>query len=227
MSFSGATPLLERRPELEALRLHLARIGRDGGVAVIAGASGIGKTRLLGAARREAAGAGVAVLSARCSPLERGFGFGVARQLLEPVLGELGPRAALEGPAALAAPLLGAAGGAIAAPAAEPSQAELDALRRLALAAAGGRPTALLVDDLQWCDEPSLRFLAYLSRRLHGAGLGIVATLTREADGGGGRLERELAGDPEALVLTLGPLGERATGDLLAIGLGRMPEPGF
>ena len=30
------------------------------------------------------------------------------------------------------------------------------------------RPLLLAVDDLQWCDHPSLRFLAYLARRLDG-----------------------------------------------------------
>jgi hypothetical protein len=54
----------------------------------------------------------------------------------------------------------------------------LDALYRLTLAAARG-PVVVLIDDLQWCDEPSLRFLAYLARRLEGTRLAVVATLAR------------------------------------------------
>ena len=33
---------------------------------------------------------------------------------------------------------------------------------------AADRPLVLAVDDLHWCDRPSLRFLAYLTRRLEG-----------------------------------------------------------
>jgi predicted ATPase len=100
MSIGGGIPLLERGEELEALRLHLREIAARGGIALITGAGGIGKTRLLQAARAEAADAAMTVLSARCSPLEQDFAFGVARQALEPVLEEPAARAALGGPAA-------------------------------------------------------------------------------------------------------------------------------
>jgi hypothetical protein len=86
MTVSGATPLLERGEELEALRLHLTRAAGDGGIAVIAGAGGVGKTRLLKAVRLEAADLGLRTLSARCSLLEAAFAFGVVRQIFEPVL---------------------------------------------------------------------------------------------------------------------------------------------
>ena len=223
MTVSGATPLLERGEELEALRLHLTRAAGDGGIAVIAGAGGVGKTRLLKAVRFEAADLGLRTLSARCSPLEAGFPFGVVRQVFEPVLARPAVQEALAGPAAPVAPLL--APGA-AEDGAEPSYVVLDALYRLTLAVARG-PVVMLVDDLQWCDEPSLRWLTYVARRLEGTGLAVVATLARGAGALEGRIERELVDDPSALVLTPRPLGERATGDLLAESLRRMPEPGF
>ena len=84
MAVGGGDPLLERGEELDALRLHLARVSRDGGLAVIAGAAGIGKTRLLRAVHAEAGDLGLRVLTARCSALERDFAFGVARQVFEP-----------------------------------------------------------------------------------------------------------------------------------------------
>src|SRR5215207_740467 len=57
---------------------------REGDLAVIEGPAGIGKTRLLEEARAAADGLGLAVLHARGGELERDFGFGVVRQLLEP-----------------------------------------------------------------------------------------------------------------------------------------------
>ena len=57
-----------------------------GGGLLIEGPPGIGKTRLLGAARALADDR--RVLSARGSELERDFPFAVVRQLLEPVVRE-------------------------------------------------------------------------------------------------------------------------------------------
>src|SRR5688572_27590824 len=77
--------LLERERELRALGrlLDEAAAGR-GGVALIEGPAGIGKSRLLAELRERAAGR-LTVLSARCGELERDFSFGAVRQLLEPV----------------------------------------------------------------------------------------------------------------------------------------------
>ena len=49
------------------------------------------------------------------------------------------------------------------------SFAALHGLYWLTLNLAAERPLLLAVDDLHWCDRPSLRFLAYLARRLDGA----------------------------------------------------------
>ena len=53
---------------------------------MIEGPPGIGKTALATAARRLAVEAGMRCLSARGSPMELAFPFGVVRQLFEPVL---------------------------------------------------------------------------------------------------------------------------------------------
>ena len=57
-----------------------------GGVLLITGAAGIGKTALLGAARERAGQAEMRVLAGRGGELESGFSFGVVRQLFEPLL---------------------------------------------------------------------------------------------------------------------------------------------
>src|SRR3954468_15080352 len=77
--------LLERAGELGELdRLVAEAIDGRGGVALIEGPAGIGKTRLLAEARYRAADR-MTVLSARCSQLERDFSFGAVRQLFEAV----------------------------------------------------------------------------------------------------------------------------------------------
>src|ERR671910_777425 len=80
-----AAALLEREGDLAGLGglLADARAG-EGRLAVIEGPAGIGKTRLLEEARAATGGLGLDVLHARGGELERDFGFGVVRQLLEP-----------------------------------------------------------------------------------------------------------------------------------------------
>jgi len=52
---------------------------RAGGMLLIEGPAGIGKTSLLAAAARIAGGLGASVMRARASELERNFSFGVVR----------------------------------------------------------------------------------------------------------------------------------------------------
>src|SRR6201981_909841 len=79
--------LLDRERELAELGGLIEAAAQDsGGVVVVEGPAGIGKTRLLEEAARTAGAAGMGVLRARGSEFEAGIGFGVARQLLEPVV---------------------------------------------------------------------------------------------------------------------------------------------
>ncbi|HEV2813451.1 MAG TPA: AAA family ATPase, partial [Solirubrobacteraceae bacterium] len=107
---SAIAPLLEREDELSRLveRIAAAREGR-GTMVLVEGPPGIGKTRLLDAARERARAEDMLVLSARASELDREFPFGVVRQLFEPLVAEA-PRDSpmLRGAAGRAASLLGA-----------------------------------------------------------------------------------------------------------------------
>jgi len=98
-------PLLERERELAAVERLLAG---DGGVLVIEGGAGIGKTSLLVVGCTRSAELGRRSC-ARGSELEAGFAHGIVLQLLERRVAELSPRerdAVLRGPAAAARPLL-------------------------------------------------------------------------------------------------------------------------
>src|SRR3954470_7499938 len=102
--------IVEREREVAALAALLdAAPAGEGRVAWIEGPAGIGKSTLLAEARRHAAGAGVRVLAARGSELEREFPFGVVRQLFEGLVSTPDTRErVLAGAAASAAAVFGA-----------------------------------------------------------------------------------------------------------------------
>ncbi|MGH2844558.1 MAG: AAA family ATPase, partial [Thermoleophilaceae bacterium] len=159
----GSPPLLEREPELEAIEQAMAAAERaEGALVVIEGEAGIGKSSLLEHAATRARSRGMRALSARGSELEREFPLGVVLQLLSEPLESAGSRerrALLEGPAALASPLLEARE-----PADLPSAADsifplLHGLHWLVAALCERRPLLISVDDAQWADAASLTFL--------------------------------------------------------------------
>ena len=84
--------LLERDAEVAAVAVRVDAVAAgEGGVVWIEGPAGIGKTRLLDEARERAGVAGVRVLAARASELERELAFGVVRSLFEPALTAVAP----------------------------------------------------------------------------------------------------------------------------------------
>jgi DNA-binding CsgD family transcriptional regulator len=220
-----AEGLLERDREVAALE-HAIGEATDGcgRLLLIEGPAGIGKSRLLAEAR-DRAGNRMTVLAARCSELERDFSFGAVRQLLEAVVLEPGRRDdLLAGAAAPAASVLESAGGD---GAAEGSFAVLHGLYWATLNLAEERPVLLALDDLQWCDRPSLRFLAYLAHRLEGVPVLVAATLRSTDPGADQALVAEIAGDPLSEAVRPGPLGEAAVAELVRARLGADPDPRF
>ena len=77
------TGLLERGAELAHLEGAIAALGGDRGRAGHPGTCRDRKSALVRVLGEHAAGQGVQTLGARASELERDFGFGVVRQLLE------------------------------------------------------------------------------------------------------------------------------------------------
>lgn len=224
-----APRLLERERELGAIQASVERAARGTASALlIEGEAGVGKTALLGRAAEMAAAHGLAVLKARAGTLERSRGFGVARQLLEGTLVRA-PAAErerlLSGSAALALALLEDGGES------EPGGTGEPQLRHglywLVSNLTEQRPTALLVDDAHWCDEPTLEWLLYLLRRLEGLPLSIVvAQRTGEADGPRMLLDA-IAAEPVTEVLPLRTLGLEATSELVAAAYGADADPDF
>jgi hypothetical protein len=221
--------LIERDQELAEIDRALAgAVAGEGWLQLFEGPAGIGKTVLLEAARERADRAGVVVFAGRGGGLEGAFPYGVVRQLLEPAVRAAGVSRRgrlLAGAAVLAAPVvLGLEAGV--APT-DPTFAVMHGLYWLVANFAAESPVALVVDDVHWSDAPSLRFLAYLARRLDGlAATVIVAVRTGEGGSDLGFLS-ELGGSPGARVATPAALGEAAVARVLAADFGRAPDAGF
>ena len=215
--------LLERDAELAALDAAVAAAAAGSGrLVVIGGPAGIGKSGLLADLRVRAEGS-LLVLAARASELEREFGFGVVRQLFEGIAADpaRGP-AALAGAAAPAASVLGALDDEGVA-----SFAALHGLFWLTSNLAAEQPLLLAVDDLHWCDRPSLRFLAYLARRLEGLPL-LLATTVRSGEASTDpTLLAELAHDPAAQAMEPGPLSREGVEALVRERLGGAADGAF
>ncbi len=226
----GDARLLERDAELDALETALAdaRAGR-GRLLAIEGPAGIGKTTLLAEARARASAAGTIVLAARGSELERDFSYGVVRQLFEPALARADAaerERLLGGAAAHAGRLFETAEPADGGGADENAAfAALHGLYWLTANLAERGPLVLAVDDLQWADLPSLRFVAYLGRRLEGIPV-LVAASTRPPGEADAALE-ELLADPATQAVRPPALSEDAAAALVREALGPTAEDAF
>src|SRR5262245_5441251 len=175
-----------RTPELGALRAGLDRaLSGRGGVVLVAGEPGIGKSELADRLGSEAARRGAEVLWGRSwegegappywpwaqiirAHLEAGAGadlaslFGAATPYVAQIVAELRDRL----PDLPAPPL-------------DSEQARFrlfDAITTFLVRAAQARPLVLILDDIHWADKPSLLLLRFLAREMGGSRLLVVAT---------------------------------------------------
>lgn len=231
--------LLDRNDALERIREALRSVVTSAGgpepsegrgqALVLAGPAGIGKTSVLDAASRLADELGIRCLRAVAAEVEREFAFGVVRQLFEAPLRTL-PRGerdvVLSGPAAFAAALFDSAPPPPEkdAPRAESPFAATHGLYWFCANLAHGQPLLVAVDDLQWCDEPSARFIDYLARRLGNLPI-VVVIATRTADAAAPPPRDSILAT--ATRITLAPLGVSAVERLVERAFDRPPAPAF
>ncbi|HEY8467504.1 MAG TPA: AAA family ATPase [Solirubrobacterales bacterium] len=197
--------LLERDRELKGLDDALSAAERsDGGALIVEGAPGVGKSSVLRAARALAEERGFATLVANGGELERDRPFGVARQLLETGgFDRIGPAGSLDSQPAWIEGLHSALLDRIY------PERERDA----------PVPHLLIVDDVQWADEPSLRFLAHVCLRAESLPVLLLAAF-RTGERSPPRELDALRSAPRTGSFRLEPLGEEAVRRIVRGALG-------
>jgi DNA-binding CsgD family transcriptional regulator len=204
-SKEGVAPgLLERSAELAVLDdlLDAAQRG-DGGLVVIEGSAGIGKTCLLAACRERAEELGLVALRVRGDELVMESSFAAVRELLWT---EVDARPELlDGAAELAASVFERGGDERVDR--DRAAAVLHGLYWLVADLADREPIVLLVDDAHWLDAASARFLAYLARRVDALPV-LMAVSVRPGDDSAGLMAT--LSDAATNVLRPEPLSEEA-----------------
>lgn len=198
------------------------------------GEAGIGKTRLVAEAATEALVREAAVLRGCGWPGEQVLAFGPwvdalgAGRVTEPIeiLGGLEP--AWRAELARLLPELAESGHAAVDVPAEPRRL-FESLHRLLMHLAGPAPLVIVLEDVHWADEMSLRLLAFLGRRIDDwPGLIVVTAREEEvADAPALRdLLHDLTSEGRLAQVSLGPLSRGETDALVrALARARTGEP--
>ncbi len=186
--------LIARDAELDALNvLRRAAAQGHGALVLIEGEAGIGKSRLLAAFRATLGGGRAAVGTARC----REFGnvpYAPVREALR----------------AIGAPL--------SAGAARDRAEHLAELHDSLVTASARRLVVLAIEDVQWADDGSLRFLAHALPTLRALRALVIATYRTEQSGGesvAGPYLARFAADAACRRFALGALSRRDTARLV------------
>jgi hypothetical protein len=226
--------LMEREVELARIEESLSQAANGAGsVLLVEGDPGIGKTELVHAAVARADATHLQVMSARGSELEHEYGYGVVRQLLLPTFMAMPAGAqsnVLAGAAHLAGPVLGLGG--------PPDDVQtgiqvpdrgavLHGLFWLAANIAARQPLLIALDDAHWSDPPSMRFIAFLARRLEGVPILLLLSVRVSDAAGPAALLGELASEPLTRVLRPRPLSGNAVTELIEESLAGPVDAGF
>ncbi|MEU1818974.1 AAA family ATPase [Streptomyces roseifaciens] len=193
------TPLRGRQRELDLITAAMDAAHRgDGRLLAVTGGIGSGKTALLRRLPALAERRGLRVLTAACAPQEQDFPFGVVSQLLDPLPGcrALDP---VPGPDRFAE------------------------LLSFVTEYSAGKSLLVLVDDLQWADPASLRWLGALAKRLPGLRATMVVGVRAGEPGADAPPVQALT--ERAGALHLAPLPVETVEALVADHLGRPGDP--
>lgn len=218
--------LLEREHELTALRGAFEALSLGNGSALLFEAPlGMGKSRLLERAMAMAGDRGLRVMSSRGVQLEREFAFGAIRQLFEAVVvkaSEQDRREWLSGAAADVSVLFEQ-------PTMDVPMGEFAFLHGLYWLTANlcqRNGLVLIMDDLHWTDELSLRFLAYLLPRLSSMPVLLLAA-TRSPEPDSAHVLNLVTIDSSCRVMAPSALSVAGAAQLIERSSGYAADPAF
>jgi len=197
----ATSALIGRDSELRILTGLIDQVADGGAAIVLLGDPGIGKTSLLRAAADRGRAAGHEVLAATGIQAEAHLPFAGLHHLLRPVLGDVDRLPATQQEA------LSTAFGVSEGPPPQPFMIALATLNLLAGVAAD-RPVLVLVDDVQWLDQPTQDVLTFVARRVSSDPVVVIGVVRRGHD-----IAFAAAGLPE---LDLRGLDDAAARDVLA-----------
>jgi DNA-binding CsgD family transcriptional regulator len=216
--------LLGRTNELAQLVSAMQRArGGAGGIVLVSGDAGVGKTRLIAElARREADALVLGGAAGQSGSAPYGPVVAALRAGLRARPGSLGPATPLTGHLAMLLPELGTP------PAASDRATLVEAIRCALERFASEQPVLMVLDDLHWSDEATLELLAALAEPL--AGLSVLVVAAYRSDGlprdhGIRRLRHELRRAGRLEELALGPLPPDDVAALLALTCNAIPAP--
>jgi DNA-binding CsgD family transcriptional regulator len=222
----SALPLVGRTAELAELRAALDALGHGrGGVWLVAGEGGVGKTRLGRALMDEATRRGLHVASGRAFPVESGVPYALFADALLPVVRRM-PEDALAvltrgvGELSYLFPLLPSDS------APRPRDTESTDFRsrlhwhftQFLRGLVAKQPLVVVLEDLQWADTSSLELLHFVVRQMNDAPLFLYCTFNPdqpEPNVALRAMQQSLGGMGLARQRKLEPLDEDAVGELL------------
>jgi len=182
----SADGFVDREPERLDIRMVLERAATgNGSLVFLAGAPGIGASRLAAEVAREAASRGWLVLSGRCLE-QTGEPYGPFREVLSAAVAGATARA-LQEAAGRQGPLLATLvpalrqkvrgmSGAHEVPADKVREQLFKSVHALLSGIQGNRPLLVLLDDLHWADEATLLLLRDIAERIHGSRMVVLGT---------------------------------------------------
>ena len=176
-------PLVGRDAELASLTRWLDDVAAGrGGTMIVAGAGGVGKTRLVSAAAEHASRHGWTVTTGRAYPVETGVPYAVFADALLPLLRATAPGALAVltrgdgGTLAHICPAFAVGGE-------PPRDGGADAKARLLWSfsqflarLAASRPLLVVLENLQWADTSSLELLHFVARQLAAERVALLCT---------------------------------------------------
>ena len=235
---SGESPLVGRDEDLRALRSAYRAVGLGGGVGggvvLVEGEAGIGKSRLIEEFLGELRGRGARVLAGRAHQGESGLAYApVVEALRELLRTDGGWVSGVPAPAAAEAarlvPELVAGRESLPPPPVDTPGAEVRFLAglwdTLVAAIAGPEPGAVVLDDVHWADEATLALVSYGLRRLATVPVLVVLAARTPYDHPLRRAVTTAARAGSGAVVSPGRLAEHDVADLLRRGGAALADP--